>query len=165
MPLALYLVAALVLGVLVALQPLVNAVLARAIGSPYGAAGISIFVAALGAVLMLGVAGRGDLSRATLASVPWWVYLAGFVGTVFVAGSVVIAPVTGALVFSSAWWRASSSAPPSPTTSASSASTSARCPPPACSAWRWCSAACCWCSAADCGHRRRVGNVGRIACG
>ena len=30
---------------------------------------------------------------------PWWVYLAGFVGTIFVAGGVVIAPVTGALLF------------------------------------------------------------------
>jgi transporter family-2 protein len=99
MPLALYLVAAVLLGVLVALQPLINAVLARALGSPYGAAAISIFVAALGAVVMLAVTGRGDMSRATLASVPWWVYLAGLVGTVFVAGGVVIAPVTGALVF------------------------------------------------------------------
>ena len=99
MPLALYLVAAILLGVLVAIQPLINAVLARALGSPYGAAAISIFVAAFGALVMLGVTGRGDMSRATLASVPWWVYLAGFVGTVFVAGGVVIAPITGALVF------------------------------------------------------------------
>ena len=30
---------------------------------------------------------------------PWWVYLAGFAGTLFVAGGVVIAPVTGALLF------------------------------------------------------------------
>jgi uncharacterized membrane protein YdcZ (DUF606 family) len=77
---------------------------------------------------MLAVAGRGDMSRATLASVPWWVYLAGFVGTVFVAGGVVIAPVTGALVFF-VCVVASCSAPPSPTTSASSASTCARFPP------------------------------------
>jgi transporter family-2 protein len=99
MPLVLYLLAAVLLGVLVALQPLLNAVLARAIGSPYGAAAISIFVATLGAAVMLAVAGRGDMSRAALASVPWWVYLAGLVGTVFVAGGVVIAPITGALAF------------------------------------------------------------------
>ena len=43
--------------------------------------------------------GRGDISRATLATVPWWIYLAGFVGTLFVAGGVVIAPVTGAQLF------------------------------------------------------------------
>ena len=48
---------------------------------------------------MVALTGRGDISRATLASVPWWVYLAGFAGTLFVAGGVVIAPVTGALLF------------------------------------------------------------------
>ncbi len=94
-----YLAAAVGLGVLVAIQPLMNAVLARAIGSAFGAAGISILVAFLGAVVMVLVSGRGDLSRAALASVPWWIYLAGLVGTIFVAGGVVIAPVTGALVF------------------------------------------------------------------
>jgi bacterial/archaeal transporter family-2 protein len=99
MPILVLLAAAAALGVLVAFQPLANAILARAIGSPYGAAGISIAVAALGAVVMVALAGRGDISRATLASVPWWVYLAGFTGTLFVAGGVVIAPVTGALLF------------------------------------------------------------------
>ncbi len=99
MAILIYLAAAVGLGILVAFQPLMNAILSRAIGSAYGAAGISIMVAALGAVLMVAVAGRGDLSRSTLASVPWWVYFAGFIGTAFVAGGVVIAPVTGALLF------------------------------------------------------------------
>jgi bacterial/archaeal transporter family-2 protein len=99
MPILVYLAAAAALGAIIAFQPLVNAILARAIGSPYGAAAISILVAALGAAAMVAVTGRGDISRATLASVPWWVYLAGFAGTLFVAGGVVIAPVTGALLF------------------------------------------------------------------
>jgi transporter family-2 protein len=91
--------AAVLLGVLVTLQPLMNAILSRAIGSPYGATAISILVAGIGAVAVVAVTGRGDMSRATLASVPWWVYLAGFIGTVFVLGGVVLAPVTGALLF------------------------------------------------------------------
>jgi transporter family-2 protein len=99
MPLVTYLLAAGALGVVLVFQPLMNAILARALGSAFGAAAISILVAAIGALLMIGVAGRGDMSRATLASVPWWVYLAGFVGTLYVAGGVVIAPVTGALAF------------------------------------------------------------------
>ena len=99
MPIAAYLLAAVLLGMTVAFQPLMNAVLARAIGSPFGAAAISIAVAALGAAAMVAVTGRGDMSRATLASVPWWIYLAGFVGTLFVAGGVVIAPITGAQLF------------------------------------------------------------------
>ena len=99
MPMLPYMLVAALLGVVVAFQPLANAILARAIGSAFGAAAISIAVAGLGALVMIGVTGRGDITRATLASVPWWVYLAGLVGTVFVAGGVVIAPVTGALLF------------------------------------------------------------------
>jgi transporter family-2 protein len=99
MPIAIYLAFAVLLGVSVSLQPLMNAVLARAIGSPFGAAAISITVAAVGAAAMVAVTGRGDMSRAALASVPWWIYLAGFVGTLFVVGGVVIAPVTGAQLF------------------------------------------------------------------
>jgi transporter family-2 protein len=99
MQLALYLIAAVLLGVLVSIQPLLNGVLGRAVGSPYSAAAISIFVAALGALAMLAVVDRGEISRATLTVVPWWVYLAGVIGTALVAGGVVMAPVTGALVF------------------------------------------------------------------
>ena len=73
MPIAIYLLLTLGLGVIVSFQPLMNAVLARALGSAYGAAGISLAVAALGAVALVTVAGRGDMSRATLASVPWWI--------------------------------------------------------------------------------------------
>ena len=61
MPLLPYMLAAVLLGVLVAFQPLANAILARAIGSPYGAAAISIAVAGLGALAMIAVTGRGDL--------------------------------------------------------------------------------------------------------
>jgi transporter family-2 protein len=99
MALWIWMLASILLGVLVTFQPLLNAILARAIGSPYGAATISILVAAFGAVVTSAFAGRGDLSRAALASVPWWVYLAGFVGTLFVVSGVVIAPLTGALLF------------------------------------------------------------------
>lgn len=99
MPILPYMLSAVLLGALVAFQPLANAILARAIGSPYGAAAISIAVAGIGALAMIGVTGRGDIGRATLASVPWWVFCAGLVGTVFVAGGVVIAPVTGGLLF------------------------------------------------------------------
>jgi transporter family-2 protein len=99
MPVVYYVMLAGVLGVTVSFQPLMNAVLARAIGSPFGAAAISISVAALGALVMVAVTGRGEFSRATLAAVRWWSYVAGLVGTLFVAGGVVIAPVTGAQLF------------------------------------------------------------------
>lgn len=94
-----YLFSALGLGVLVAWQPLINALVARAIGSSYGAALISISITLVGAILVVAFAGRGDISRATLGTLPWWVFLGGFIGTLFVGGGVIIAPVTGALVF------------------------------------------------------------------
>ncbi len=99
MPIWSYVAAAVALGALVAWQPLINGVLARAIGSPIGATAISIGVAFLGVLTLVAVAGRGDISRATLGALPWWVYLAGLIGTLFVAGGIVIAPVTGALAF------------------------------------------------------------------
>lgn len=99
MPVVAYLVITVALGALLTCQPLMNAMLARALGSAYGAAAISLFVAAIGGILITLVAGRGDMSRASLASVPWWVFLAGFIGSLFVAGGVVIAPITGGLLF------------------------------------------------------------------
>ena len=53
MPMLPYMLVAALLGVVVAFQPLMNAILARAIGSPYGAAAISIAVAGLGALAMI----------------------------------------------------------------------------------------------------------------
>jgi transporter family-2 protein len=94
-----YLLAAVVMGALVSFQPLMNAVLARAIGSAYGAAAISLVVAGLGGVAIASVAGRGDMSRAALSAVPWWIFLAGLIGSLFVAGGVIIAPVIGAQLF------------------------------------------------------------------
>jgi transporter family-2 protein len=94
-----YMLAAIIVGCLVSVQPPMNAILSRAIGSAYGATAISVLVALCCALALLAVAGRGDISRETLSSVPWWVYLAGAAGAIFVASGVVIAPVTGALLF------------------------------------------------------------------
>ena len=94
-----YMLAAIVVGVLVSAQPPLNAILGRAVGSPFGATAISIAIAFSSILLVVAFVGWGDISRDTLRTVPWWVYLAGTVGAIFVAAGVVIAPVTGALVF------------------------------------------------------------------
>ena len=86
-------------GVLLIFQPLMNAILARAIGSPFGATLVSLVVSVTGALLMVAITGRGTMTRETLSAVPWWVFLAGLVGLIFVLAGVTIAPVTGALVF------------------------------------------------------------------
>lgn len=94
-----YIAAAFLVGMLVSTQPALNAILARAIASPYAATSISIFVALVCSLAVLAVTGRGQLSAQTLGSVPLWVFLAGVVGMLFVGGGIVIAPVIGALAF------------------------------------------------------------------
>lgn len=86
-------------GVLLIFQPLMNAILARAIGSPFGATLVSLVVSVTGALVMVAITGRGTMTRETLSTVPWWVFSAGLVGLVFVLVGVTAAPVTGALVF------------------------------------------------------------------
>lgn len=99
MPALPYMAAAIAVGALVSIQPPLNAILSRAVGSAYGATAISVFVAFCAVAAILLITGGGEISRATLGQVPWWVYLAGIVGALFVAAGVVIAPVTGALLF------------------------------------------------------------------
>lgn len=94
-----YMLAAIVVGMFVSAQPPLNAILSRAVGNPYGATAISIFIAFLTILAMVAFTGPGEISRRTLSSVPWWVYLAGTAGAIFVGAGVVIAPVTGTLVF------------------------------------------------------------------
>jgi transporter family-2 protein len=99
MGVALYILAALLVGAASSVQPAVNAILARAIGNPYGATVVSVFVAFCTILLISQVTGRGQITPSVLASLPWWVYLGGVVGAVLVASGVIIAPVTGALLF------------------------------------------------------------------
>ncbi|MFO1104970.1 MAG: DMT family transporter [Amaricoccus sp.] len=96
----LYPLVAAALGVLLTIQPLLNAILARSVGNPIGATAISLLVSFLSALAMLLVTGRAaDLGRAIVAPVPWWVFLAGLVGMAFVLGAVVIAPKIGSAAF------------------------------------------------------------------
>lgn len=94
-----YMAAAVIVGAMIAAQPPLNAILARSVGSAYAATAISIFIALCCALAILLLTGGGRITPTTLLAVPWWVYLAGVVGAVFVGSGVVIAPVTGALVF------------------------------------------------------------------
>lgn len=94
-----YVAAAIAIGVCLSLQPPINAAMARTLGSPMLAASTSI---AISLVLMIAVwlslgGGDGDLAQAK--ALPWWVVLGGMVGVVFVAGSLVVAPVLGVTSF------------------------------------------------------------------
>lgn len=95
----LFMLAAVVVGAGVAAQPPLNAILSRAVGSHLVATSISIFTAFGCSLILLAATGNFRVSPAALTAVPWWVYLAGVFGAIFVSAGVVIAPVTGALVF------------------------------------------------------------------
>lgn len=99
MQLLAYMLAAVAVGAMITAQPPLNAIIARHVDSAPAATSISILVAFLCSLLLLLAAGFGRVAPATIAAVPWWAYLGGVAGAVFVGSGVIIAPVTGALVF------------------------------------------------------------------
>lgn len=91
------LVLAIVAGAMIPFQAGVNVQLATWIGGPIRAALVSFVVGTL-ALLALALAfTRGMPSGAKLAEMPWWLWLGGFVGALYVYGSIVTAPRLGAV--------------------------------------------------------------------
>ncbi len=94
-----YLLAAVAIGVLFSLQPAINAVVAKTIGSPMSAAGISISISLITIIALLPLFGSGNLRPVTLLSLPWWCVIGGLIGVAVVAGGLVIVPITGVAMF------------------------------------------------------------------
>jgi transporter family-2 protein len=94
-----YILAAIGLGGLIALQPALNADVARRIGTPVGATFLSILVSfSLSAIYMLAM--RQTLPLAALPTLPWYLWFGGVIGFIFVIGALWVAPVLGgALLF------------------------------------------------------------------
>ena len=87
------------MGAALSLQPAINATMARVLGNPLLAAGISISISLIVVVALWLVWGKaaGDFSQ--FKHLPWWVMVGGVVGAIFVAGSIVTAPVLGVALF------------------------------------------------------------------
>lgn len=86
--------AMLVSGVCSAMQAPTNAMIVRASGSPVNAAFVSFAVGTVGlAVLCLLLRARPDLAAATQA--PWYAWMGGLYGAVFVASAAYAAPRIG----------------------------------------------------------------------
>ena len=87
------------LGIMIALQPGLNADVARRFGSPVGAAFLSISISfTLCAIYIL--ATRQGFPISALPSLPWYLWIGGVIGFVFVVGGISVAPVLGgALLF------------------------------------------------------------------
>ena len=95
----LYILAAVLMGAALSLQPAINATMARVLGNPLLAAGISISISLVVVVVLWLVWGKaaGDFSQ--FKYLPWWVVVGGVVGAIFVSGSIVTAPVLGVALF------------------------------------------------------------------
>lgn len=100
----LLLLLAVVTGMLLPIQPGINSVLRHALGSAWLAALISFLV---GTLMLLTVViairfthnPRVVPSMELVRSAPWWAWLGGLIGAVFVVGSIVLAPKLGAVLF------------------------------------------------------------------
>ena len=90
-------------GALLIVQPLMNGFVTRAVQNPLAATTVSGLVTFLSAFVMLAFTGRaGDFFRALAAfqaPVPWWIYLAGGIGTIFVFSAILVTPVIGSAAF------------------------------------------------------------------
>lgn len=95
MPTLLPIIAVLIAGIGVAVQPPTNAALARASGSVWLAALISFTVGTL-ALLAVWAVDRTPLSAARAA--PWWAWLGGLYGACFVAALAFATPRLGLAV-------------------------------------------------------------------
>ena len=94
-----YMFAAIIIGVGVSLQPPINSVMARSLGSPLFAAAISLFISLNVALVLWLILDKSSTELAQIKTLPWWVICGGFIGVLFVAGSIVVAPVTGIALF------------------------------------------------------------------
>ena len=80
-------------GMLVAMQPPINSKLGKEIGT-FAAATVSFMVGTAALAIVALVAGGNHVGA--LKDVPWWYFLGGFIGAVFVASSLVTVRTLGA---------------------------------------------------------------------
>jgi len=94
-----YILAAIAIGGALSLQPPINATMARVLGSPLLSATISISISLVVVSTLWLVWGKGSGDFAQAKFLPWWVLIGGVVGVVFVAGSIITAPILGVALF------------------------------------------------------------------
>ena len=87
--------AALGVGAFVPIQTAVNDRLRASIGSPIPTAFVSVFSAFLFAVIIALVVSGGSFDLARAAGEPWWVWIGGIMGVIFITGNVIIFPKLG----------------------------------------------------------------------
>lgn len=100
----LILVLAALAGMILPMQPGINSVLRNSLGSAWVAALVSFSVGTLillTMVTMLRLSANPKIvpSMEAIRSAPWWAWLGGLIGAIFVSSSIVLAPKLGAVLF------------------------------------------------------------------
>lgn len=93
-----YILAAIFIGVIFSLQPVINAAVARTIGTPLSAGVLSVSITLTCLIILSQIQGGGNLRPSNIITLPWWAIFGGLIGVFAVAGLATIAPVTGAAV-------------------------------------------------------------------
>jgi transporter family-2 protein len=94
-----FVIAAILIGVALSLQPPINAVMARTLGSSLLAAVISIFISLVVVIAVWATLGGREGRLGRISDLPMWVVLGGVIGVVFVAGAVAVTPKLGVALF------------------------------------------------------------------
>lgn len=94
-----YLLIAFGLGVLVSMQPAINAQIAAILGGPLFAAGSSITISLVMIASAWIVAGQDGQEWSKLLTLPWWALIGGAAGALFVLLAIVVAPKLGVAMF------------------------------------------------------------------
>lgn len=91
-----FLVLAVLVGAIVPVQTAINTRLRVSVGSPIAATFLSFVVAAVvSSVMALLATGELVPDLAVAAAQPWWAWLGGFMGVMFIAGNIVLFPKLG----------------------------------------------------------------------
>ena len=88
---------AIVAGAMLPFQAGINAALARFVGGPSRAAFISFAVGTIALLVVSLLATRGLVNVSRASEAPWWVWIGGLLGAIYVFGAIVSAPRLGAV--------------------------------------------------------------------
>ncbi|MEO1670396.1 MAG: DMT family transporter [Cyanobacteria bacterium J06631_2] len=99
-----YILVAILAGIVFAIQPVINDNVARNLGNPLQAALISFFVGTVVLLVLSLLMGTKIPSIDKLSAIPWWLYLAGgTIGAFVVTAALIIQPKIGAGVWVSGY--------------------------------------------------------------
>lgn len=87
---------AMLVGAIVPVQTAINTRLRQSVGSPIGATFVSFIIAVVVAsIIAWAASGALVPNLSTAAAQPWWAWLGGFMGVMFIAGNIVLFPKLG----------------------------------------------------------------------